>query len=62
MTRDQRKSGQDLGKVMTESMKEIKYAPLVSLLFHAGLCFTNIILKMGEVKQEILDSPELVKS
>lgn len=39
---------------MTESLKEIKYAPLVSLLSHSELCFTRIILKLGDVSRKFM--------
>lgn len=47
MTWDKRKPRPGPGKVMVENLKEIEHAPLVSIPFHSGLCFTRLFWKWG---------------
>lgn len=47
MTWDKRKPRPGPGKVMVENLKEMEHAPLVSIPFHSGLCFTRLFWKWG---------------
>ena len=47
MTWDKRKPRPGPGKVMVESLKEIKHAPPVSILFHSMVCVLQDYFENG---------------